>query len=565
MSDQHPVLYSSYRWLVPEQFNIAQVCLQRWSTNVAEGRRVAIHHEDALGGRSDWTYLRLAEVSNRLANGLLKMGVQKGDRVAVIMAPRPEAVAAVLAVLGVGAVLLPLSPQLGTDALALRLRDAGARTIIADPGAAPELAFIMEKCPSVQQLVGLDFQNDYTLSWRSLQARESVEFRPVPTLAEDPAILLYTAGTTGMPKGVLHAHRVLIGVLPAFVATQNWYPLTGDLFWSPVDWTTAPGLLHGLLSVLYFGQPLVTTELPARGVDAVDLLKRHPITNALLLPNDLALLHEAVEQGASTQGFALRAVCSAGDTLPAALHEWAPAHLGAAINELYGLTEAPGIIGHSHEKWPLRPGSLGRPIPGHRIGLLDSQGRHARPGSSGQLALGRHDIHGFPDPCLFLSYWRNETLTQARFDNDWFLTGDMVSMDEDGYCWFMGRVDDVFRAGGYRISPVEIEDCLKLHPGVKSAAVVPKPQGAKGHVIKAFVVPVQDSGQDPAALQAALQAHVRERLATWQTPREIEFVDRLPVTADGQIRRHVLRAREQQRSMLASARAQARGKPSGKA
>lgn len=559
MNDQHPVLYPSYRWLVPEQFNIAQVCLQRWSTNVAEGRRVAIHHEDAYGVRSDWSYRRLAEVSNRLANGLRKMGVQKGDRVAVIMSPRPEAVASILAVLGVGAVLLPLSPQLGTDALALRLRDAEARTIIADAGAAPELAFIMEKCPSVQQLVGLDFQNDYTLSWRTLQARETDEFQVTNTAAGDQAILLYTAGTTGMPKGVLHAHRVLIGVLPAFVATQNWYPLANDLFWSPVDWTTAPGLLHGLLSVLYFGRSLVTTEIPARGADAIALLKRYPITNTLFLPSDLAHLQEAAASGNATDGIALRGICSAGDTLSAATRAWAAQHLGTEVNELYGLTEAPGIIGHSHEKWPLRPGSMGRPIPGHRIGLLDSQGRQCRAGSSGQLALARNDIHGFPDPCLFLSYWRNDALTQARFDNDWFLTGDMVSIDEDGYCWFLGRVDDVFRAGGYRVSPLEIEECLKQHPAVKCAAVVPKPEGSRGHSIKAFVV--LDSGvtihQD--TLAATLQAHVRERLAAWQTPKEIEVVDRLPTTADGQIRRHVLRAREQQRSMLASARAKVRG------
>src|SRR5690606_24828445 len=202
MSDQHPVLYSSYRWLVPDQFNIAQVCLQRWSTNVAEGRRPAILYEDAFGGRSDWSYWRLAELSNRLANGLLKMGVRKGERVAVIMSTRPEAVAAILAVLGVGAVLVPLSPQLGTDALALRLRHSEARSIIADSGAAPELTTIMEQCPSVQQLVALDFQNDHTLAWRTLLARESTVFTPTPTRADEPAILLYTAGTTGMPKGV---------------------------------------------------------------------------------------------------------------------------------------------------------------------------------------------------------------------------------------------------------------------------------------------------------------------------------------------------------------------------
>src|SRR5690606_30673609 len=187
---------------VPDQFNIAQVCLQRWSANAAEGRRIAIHYEDAYGGRSEWSYLRLADISNRLANGLRKMGVQKGDRIAVIMSTRPEAVAAILAVLGVGAVLVPLSPQLGTDALGVRLRDAEARSIIADSGAAPELATIMEQCPSVQQLVALDFQNDHTLAWRTLLARESTVFTPTPTRADEPAILLYTAGTTGMPKGV---------------------------------------------------------------------------------------------------------------------------------------------------------------------------------------------------------------------------------------------------------------------------------------------------------------------------------------------------------------------------
>lgn len=549
MSDQHQVLYSSYQWLVPDQFNIAQVCLQRWAANVAEGRRIAILHEYASGERAEWSYRRLADVSNRLANGLIKMGVQKGDRVALIMAQRPEAVAAALAVLGVGAVLVPLSPQLGTDGLALRLRDAEARCIIADSTAAPELAIIMEQCPGVQQLVGLGFENDYTLSWRSLQARESAIFRTVTTRADDAALLLYTAGTTGMPKGVLHAHRVLIGVLPAFVAAQNWYPQSADLFWSPIDWTTAPGLLHGLLTVLYFGRALISTELPTRGGDAISLLNRLPVTHTLLLPSDLAHMHEAAVGGISTNNVSLRALCTTGETLSPTIREWAAGYLGAPANEIYGLTEAPGILGHSHERWPLRAGSLGRPIPGHRIALLNAQGQPCRTGSAGQLALHRFDANGYPDPCLFLSYWANEALTQARYQNDWFLTGDMASVDEDGYFWFLGRVDDVFRAGGHRVSPLEIEDCLKQHPGVVNVAIIPKPQGSRGHAIKAFVVAAP--GFDHTELNTALQNHVCDRLASWQMPQEIEFVDRLPTTADGQIRRHVLRAREQQRSMLA--------------
>ncbi len=559
MNDQYPVLYSSYQWWVPTQFNIAHACLERWSGNVVEGRRAAIIHEDAMGQRSDWTYGRLADVSHRLANGLRKMGVQKGERVAVVMPQRPEAIAASLAVLANGAILVPLSPQLGIDGLSQRLRDSETRVVIADATAAPELPGVMNQCPSIQQLIGLDFQNDLTLSWRSLLARETADFQPVATLADDPAILLYTAGTTGMPKGVLHAHRVLIGILPAFVSAQNWFPQPADLFWSPVEWTTAPGLLHGLLAVLYFGRPLVTTQVPMQGEQALALLERHPVTNTLLLPGDLALMQQAA--GDAAPRASLRAAMVVGESLPARLHDWAQQALGCIPNEVYGLSEAPGIIGHSQEKWPLRAGSMGRPIPGHRISLVDSQGRPCRLGSVGQLALHVRDAHGHPDPALFLSYWRNDALTKARYLDDWFLTGDMASMDEDGYYWFVGRCDDVFRVGGHRISPLEIEDCLKQHPAVRQAAVVPKPEGAHGNVIKAFVVA---DGADTAENQYSaqlvdeLRAHVRDRLATWQVPSEIEFVDRLPLTFDGQIRRHVLRAREQQRSMLAAARAGAR-------
>lgn len=564
MNDQYPVLYSSYQWWVPTQFNIAHACLQRWSGNVMEGRRLAIQHEDAHGVRSDWTYGRLADVSNRLANGLRKMGVRKGERVAVIMPQRPEAIAACLAILGNGAIVVPLSPQLGIDGLAQRLRDAEARVIIADADVAPELPAVMNQSPAVQQLIGLEFQNEQTLSWRTLLARESAEFQPTATLADDPAILLYTAGTTGMPKGVLHAHRVLIGILPAFVSAQNWFPQPGDLFWSPVEWTTAPGLLHGILAVLYFGRPLVTTQVPMHGGEALSLLKRHAITNTLLLPGDIALMQEAAERDATSGGHAaansgLRAIMVAGESLPARLYEWAVQALGATPNEVYGLSEAPGIVGHSHDKWPPRPASMGRPIPGHRVSLIDTQGNTCRVGSVGQLALHVRDAHGHPDPCLFLSYWRNEALTQARYIGDWFLTGDMASMDEDGYYWFVGRSDDVFRAGGHRISPLEIEDCLRQHPAVRYAAVVPKPEGTHGYAIKAFVVPRSseplDSPEHASRLGEELRTHVHDRLASWQVPGNIEFVDRLPLTSEGQIRRHVLRAREQQRSMLANARA----------
>ena len=554
MNDQHSFLYSTYHWLVPTQFNIAQACLQRWADNPMQRRRLAIRHEDAFGGLREWSYGMLSDVSNRLANGFVKMGVQKGDRVAVLMQHRPEAVAASMAILAVGAIVVPLSPQLGIDSLVQRLRDAGVRTLCADASAAPELPQVMSESRTIEQLIGLDFENDDTLSWRTLLARGSTEFTPAPTRADDPAILLYTAGTTGAPKGVLHAHRVLIGILPAFVAAQNWYPQEQDLFWSPVEWTSAPGLLHGLLAPLYFGREIVTTQISPTGAQALELLARYRITNTLFLPADLALMQEAAS---GSFQHALRAVMVAGDTLPANLSVWTEQSLGVPPNEVYGLTEAPGILGNSIEKWPSRAGSMGRAMPGHRLCLLDSKGRESRRGAVGQLAVNTADTHGFPDPCLFLSYWGNEALTAARYSDDWFLTGDMASQDEDGYYWFIGRSDDVFRAGNYRISPIDIENCLKQHAAVVHAAVVPKPEGTRGCAIKAFVILEAEARTDPnraEALQHELKQHVRQRLATWQMPNEIEFVDRLPFTPDGQLRRHVLRAREQQRSMLAAAK-----------
>ena len=257
MNDQYSELYSSYQWFVPTQFNIAQACVHRWAENPVEGRRIAVFHEDEDGRREVWTYSRLSETANRLANGLVKMGVKPGDRVAVVMGQRPETVASYMAIFSVGAVALPLSSLFGADGLAVRVRDAETRVAIVDASTGPVLLQAQDQCPALTQIIALEYQHEATIPWRSLLARQPTEFKPVPTRSSSPALLLYTSGTTGAPKGALLPHSALIGNLPGFVASQNWFPQKGDVFWSPADWTWTGGLMDALLPAWLFGVPIL--------------------------------------------------------------------------------------------------------------------------------------------------------------------------------------------------------------------------------------------------------------------------------------------------------------------
>ncbi|MDS1140992.1 AMP-binding protein [Pusillimonas sp. SM2304] len=548
MNDQYSELYPSYQWFVPSQFNIAQACVHRWAENPLEGRRIAIFHENELGQREVWTYSRLSETANQLANGLIKMGVLPGDRIALIMGQRPESVAAYAAIFSVGAVALPLSALFGADGLATRLRDAEARVAIVDASTAADLLQAQPQCPALTQIIGLDFQHEAIIPWRSLLARQPTSFKTLPTKSSSPALLLYTSGTTGAPKGALLAHHALIGNLPGFVASQNWFPQKGDVFWSPADWTWTGGLMDALLPTLYFGHAIVGTQGRFSPGRAFEIMQRYQVTNTFLFPTALKLMMQEVPAPREHYQLSLRAIMAAGESVGTVAFEWCQQALGITPNEMFGQTEMNYVIGNSHKKWPAKPGSIGRPYPGHRLAVLDGHGKPCPPGTVGEIALNRYDIHGDTDPVLFLGYWRNEAATQAKFKGDWCLTGDLASIDEDGYYWYAGRSDDIFKSSGYRIGPGEIEDCLLRHDAVANAAVVPTPDATRGTLIKAYVVLAPGAQHGPGGeLQAELQEHVKNRLAPYQMPREIEFVDSLPMTSTGKIRRHILRAREQQR------------------
>lgn len=553
MNDQYDALFSSFTWLVPSQFNIAQVCCHRWGESTADARRIAIFYEDESGQREVWTYARLAEAVNQFANGLTRMGVARGDRVAVVLGQRPETVVAQMAIFSVGATLVPLSALFGPEALSMRLADSGARVAIVDAATSPTLLSVADQCRELRQIVGIGFTDERTMSWRTLLARQSSNFRPVATRASDPAILLYTSGTTGAPKGALLPHSVLIGNLPGFVASQNWFPKQGDVFWSPADWAWTGGIMDALLPTLYFGHPIVGAAGRFSPERAYELMERYQVTNAFLFPTALKLMMKTVPKPREYYQLALRALMSAGESVGQTVFEWCRDALGVVPNEMFGQTEMNYLVGNSHERWPAKPGSMGRPYPGHQVEVIDEAGNAMPVGQIGEIALNRFDIHGHPDPILFTGYWHNEAATAAKFTGDWCRTGDLAHRDEQGYIWYAGRADDVFKSSGYRIGPGEIENCLVAHPAVANAAVVPKPDPERGAVVKAYVVLTADSVHaDRAALTTTLQEHVRGQLAPYEYPKEIEFVDELPMTTSGKVQRNVLRAREIERAAQGS-------------
>ncbi|CAM3500481.1 AMP-binding protein [Bordetella sputigena] len=553
MNDQYQALYDSFRWLVPTQFNIAEVCCHRWAESGLDARRIAIYYEDEAGNREVWTYGRLAEAANQLANGLVRMGVGKGDRVGVVLGQRPETVVVHMATYSVGAIIVPLSGLFGPEALESRLRDSEARVAVVDAASSANLLSIAEQCPALHQIIGIGFADERVLPWRSLLARQPAEFKRIATLATDPAILLYTSGTTGAPKGALLPHSALIGNLPGFVASQDWFPKLGDVFWSPADWAWTGGMMDALLPTLYFGHPIVGTRGRFSPERSFELLERYQVTNTFLFPTALKAMMKAVPAPRERYKLALRAIMSAGESVGETVFGWCQSALGVTPNEMFGQTEMNYLVGNSQARWPAKPGSMGRPYPGHRVGVIDEQGQPVKAGEIGEVALNRYDIHGHPDPVLFLQYWRNPAATAAKFSGDWCRTGDLARMDEDGYLWYAGRSDDVFKSAGYRIGPGEIESCLLGHPAVANAAVVPKPDPERGALVKAYVVLTPEyAAQAHDGIVQALQDHVRERLAPYEYPKEIEFLDELPMTTTGKVQRRILRQREEEKAERAS-------------
>ena len=576
ITDAHAELHAQFRWQVPAHFNIAEACCARWARERPEA--VAIRAEREDGRLTLHRYGELQAQANRLSNTLRRLKVRPGDRVAVVMPQRFETAVAHVALYQLGAVAMPLSMLFGPEALQYRLQDSEAAVAIVDESAIANLLSVRAECPALKTVLavgGAEGRGDF--DWQAALAREAATFTARRTQADDPAVLIYTSGTTGPPKGALIPHRALIGNLPGFVCSQNWLRSAkvpprkklgpggapaDAVFWSPADWAWTGGLMDALLPSLYFGVPIVAFQGRFSPERALDLMQRHAVTNSFLFPTALKAMMKAVPHPRERcPKLKLRAVMSAGEAVGDAVFAWCREELGLVVNEMFGQTEINYIVGncsqvmgtdgHPRAGWPARPCSMGRAYPGHRVAVIDDDGNECPRGTPGDVAVHRLDVHGDPDPVFFLGYWKREEATRSKFTGDvnasWCRTGDTAVMDEQGYLWYQGRSDDVFKAAGYRIGPSEVENCLVKHPAVANAAVVPKPDAERGALVKAYVVlaPGFAAGE---ALVAELQQHVRGRLAPYEYPKEIEFIDALPMTTTGKVQRRVLRLQEEERA-----------------
>ena len=551
MTGGHAQAVRDFRWQVPARFNIAQSACRRWA---ADRARFALYWEDESGATAAFTYWDLEQAANRLSNALSALGVLRGERVAILLPQRMETVVAYLACFQMGAIAVPLSHLFGPDALEHRLADSGAKVAIADPDTLPNLWPLRERLPALAHVIGVAGAREAGVhAWEDLLAKASRRFECADTAPGEPAVIIYTSGTTGPPKGALMPQSVLLGNLPGFEYSHDGFPRQGDLFWTPADWAWTGGLWDALMPTLHHGQAIVGYRGRFDPERAYRLLDKYAVRNAFLFPTALKMMRKAVDRPRARFDLDLRSLMSGGEALGAALLDWCREELGVTVNEIFGQTEINYIVGNSHAVWPVKPGSMGKPYPGHRVAVIDGEGREVPAGTVGDVSVHRLGTDGTPDPVFFLGYWGNDEAARRKYSGDWCRTGDQAYADADGYLWYQGREDDMFKSAGYRIGPAEIENCLVRHAAVANAAVVPSPDETRGAVVKAFIV-LAPGLAPSAALEESIRAHVKAQLAAYQQPRLVEFVDSFPMTTTGKVRRGELRRREEER-VRASGRA----------
>lgn len=535
-------LCEGFRWQIPNRLNVARWICDRHALHTPN--HIALYIESDRGLCQQVSFKQLYAYANRFANALQELGISKGDRVAIVLPQRLETAVAHIAAHKLGAISLPLAVLFGPEAIEFRLRDSGAKVAIIGAEHREILAALEAELPALNHVIECD-PVDHSSFW-DLCSKASDCFQTLDTAADDPATLIYTSGTTGPPKGALVAHRALLGNLTGFEASQNFFPQAKDVFYTPADWAWTGGLWDGLLPSLNYGRPVLGfTSKKFDPEHAFKLCEKYSVSNAFIPPTALKMMRQ-VPHCKQQYKLKFRAIMSAGEQVGEELIHWGRESFGLDINEMWGQTEFNYLVGNCSAAMRIKPGSMGKPYPGHRVDVISPTGTPLPPGETGELAAYRHG-----DPVMFLGYWNNPQATQSKFVEDWFTTGDMAYKDEEGYFWFVGRNDDVISSAGYRIGPGEIEDSLLKHPAVMQAAVIGVPDALRGMIVKAFIV-LAPHYHANEMLAADIQASVKKRLSAHEYPRLLEFIDTLPMTTTDKVRRTALRQRETQDRQSAS-------------
>jgi acetyl-CoA synthetase/medium-chain acyl-CoA synthetase len=523
-----------WKWNIPESYNIGYDCVDKH----AEGKnkdKNALIWENEQGDTEQYTFVQMKELSNKFGNILKSLGIKKGDRFLIRLPDIPAFQISFIGGVKIGAVPIPSSVMFRSKEIEYRVNDSESKAVITTSKYVKEVHGIQKSCPSLKNIIVVGDAKESEISYEAEMKNASPSLTLEKTKKTDIAFFCYTSGTTGDPKGAVHMHQWVPGNDPSVLFWQNTNENdiighTGNLSWI---FPLGNGFLYpwrwGITTMVYDGK--FTPE------KWFELIQKYKITNLASVPTCYRMFVTIKDAQKTYDLSSLRHCISAGEPLnPEVMNIWKK-RFGMNIFDGIGMTEVMVYLSNM-KNMPIKPGSCGRPQPGKICDIIDEDGEIMPVGEPGMLAVNRDD------PGLFREYWRKPEKTKKSFKGDWFLTGDVLYKDEDGYFWFSGRGDDLIMASGYRISPFEVESAIISHPEVLEAAVVASPDEIRGVIVKSFII-LHDMTKASEDLKKDIQEHTKRVAAPYKYPREIEFVEELPKTQSGKIKRKILREQEQ--------------------
>ena len=530
-------------WLPNGGLNITHECIDRHCKDGKADKLAMIWLGKDMQEEERYTFAQMRDATNKFANVLRDLGVQKGERVFFFLDRLPETYIAILGALKAGCVAGPLFSAFGPDPVRDRLQDSGASVLVTAPELRKRIAGILPDCTDLKHIIVVNKNGRSSeplasgdLSYEDLMAQASAEFGNITTTRDDYSIMHYTSGTTGKPKGAVHRHN---SVLQQYITGKWCLDLhEEDIYWCTADPGWVTGTSYGIIAPWSNGVTQFIYEGGFRATTWYDLIGRYGVTAWYTAPTAIRMMMKVGTEAATKRDTSsLRFTASVGEPLNPEGIFFGQEAFDLPFHDNWWQTETGAIMCANYAGSEIKPGSMGRPIPGIHMAIVDDQGNESPLGEEGNLAV----KPGWPS--MFQTYWRNEEMYQSKFEGDWYITGDRAHMDEDGYFWFHGRADDVINTAGHLVSPFEVESALLEHPAVAEAGVIGKPDPIAMEVVKAFVALVE--GYEPSdALRRELLRFTRDKLASGTAPREIDFLPGLPKTRSGKIMRRLLKARE---------------------